>query len=135
MSFFKMSGVVVPHMKNTCEMQAERMPAPKSVVIPMNMHIGAPAKPVVQEGDIVGVGQLIGEAGGFVSSPVYASVSGKVTKVDKITGTNGASADAVFIESDGQMRPFEGIKAPTVTNFEEFVAAVRDSGIVGLGGA
>ncbi len=135
MPFFKMSGVHAPHLKNTASMQPVRMDAPASVVIPMNMHIGAPAKPVVKAGDIVSVGQLIGEAGGFVSSPVYASISGKVTKVDKVTGANGAGADAVWIESDGEMRIFEGIKAPTVTNFEEFVAAVRDSGVVGLGGA
>ena len=135
MPFFKMSGVHAPHMKNTASMQPVRMPAPASVVIPMNMHIGAPAKPVVKAGDIVSVGQLIAEPGGFVSSPVYASVSGKVTKVDRITVSTGATAEAVFIESDGQMQVFEGIKAPTVTNFDEFVQAVRDSGIIGLGGA
>lgn len=135
MPFFKMSGVHAPHLKNTASMAPVRMNTPASVVIPMNMHIGAPAKPVVKAGDIVSVGQLIGEAGGFVSSPVYASISGKVTKVDKVTGANGASADAVWIESDGQMTVCENIKAPVVTSFEEFVAAVRDSGIVGLGGA
>lgn len=135
MSFFRMNGVSVPHLKHTATMKAETMPVPSSVVIPMNMHIGAPAKPVVKVGDMVGVGQLIGEAAAFVSSPVYASISGKVTKVDKIVGSNGALADAVFIESDGEMRPFEGIKPPKVTNFDEFIAAVRDSGIIGLGGA
>lgn len=135
MPFFKMSGVHVPHMKNTAAMEPVRMPAPASVVIPMNMHIGAPAKPIVKAGDIVGVGQLIAEPSAAVSVPVYASISGKVTKVDKVTGSTGASADAVFIESDGQMRPYEGIKAPVVTNFDEFIAAVRNSGVVGLGGA
>ncbi len=65
MSFFKMNGVSVPHFKNTATLKAVAMPAPSSVVIPMNMHIGAPAKPVVKAGDVVGVGQLIGEAGGF----------------------------------------------------------------------
>jgi electron transport complex protein RnfC len=111
------------------------MPAPASVVIPMNMHIGAPAKPVVKAGDIVSVGQMIGEPSAFMSVPVYASVSGKVTKVDKVTGSNGSAADAVYIESDGEMRPFEDLKPPVVTNFDEFVAAVRSSGVVGLGGA
>ncbi len=134
MSFFKMNGVSVPHYKNTAALKAVAMPAPSSVVIPMNMHIGAPAKPVVKAGDVVGVGQLIGEAGGFVSSPVHASISGKVAKVDKIAASGG-QADAVFIESDGEMRPYEGLTPPKVTNFNEFVAAVRDSGIVGLGGA
>ena len=95
MPFFKMSGVHAPHLKNTASMQPIRMDAPANVVIPMNMHIGAPAKPVVKAGDIVSVGQLIGEANGFVSSPVYASISGKLTKVDKVTCSNGAFADAV----------------------------------------
>lgn len=135
MPFFKMKGVHAPHMKNTATMQPVRMPAPASVIIPMSMHIGAPAKPVVKAGDIVGVGQLIGEPGGFVSSPVHASISGKVTKVDKLLASNGSMVDAVWIESDGEMRPFEGITPPTVTTFEEFVEAVRNSGIVGLGGA
>lgn len=135
MPFFKMSGVHAPHLKNTASMQPVRMGAPAGVVIPMNMHIGAPAKPIVKAGDIVSVGQLIGEPGGFVSSPVYASISGKVTKVDKVTGANGAGADAVWIESDGEMRISEEVKAPVVTNFDEFVAAVRASGVVGLGGA
>ena len=135
MPFFKMSGVHAPHLKNTASMQPVRMDAPASVVIPMNMHIGAPAKPVVKAGDIVSVGQLIGEANGFVSSPVYASISGKVTKVDKVTCSNGAFADAVWIESDGEMRISEDINPPVVTNFDEFVAAVRNSGVVGLGGA
>jgi electron transport complex protein RnfC len=116
-------------------MEPVRMPAPASVVIPMNMHIGAPAKPVVKAGDIVSVGQMIGEPSAFMSVPVYASVSGKVTKVDKVTGSNGSAADAVYIESDGEMRPFEDLKPPVVTNFDEFVAAVRSSGVVGLGGA
>lgn len=135
MPFFKMSGVHAPHMKNTAAMEPVRMPAPASVVIPMNMHIGAPAKAVVKAGDIVSVGQLIGEPGAAVSSPVYASISGKVTKVDKVTGANGASADAVFIESDGEMRKADNLTAPVVTNFDEFVTAVRNSGVVGLGGA
>ena len=59
MSFFRMNGVSVPHLKHTATMKAETMPVPSSVVIPMNMHIGAPAKPVVKVGEMEGVGQLI----------------------------------------------------------------------------
>ena len=128
-------GVHVPHRKHTASCHAERMPIPKTVVIPMSMHIGAPAKPVVAVGDTVGVGQLIGEAGGFVSSPVHASVSGTVKKIDTMLGTNGNPMTAITIETDGEQRPYEGITPPTVTNYDEFVAAVRASGIVGLGGA
>lgn len=128
-------GVHVPHRKHTASCHAERMPIPKTVVIPMSMHIGAPAKPVVAVGDTVGVGQLIGEAGGFVSSPVHSSVSGTVKKIDTILGSNGNPMTAVTIETDGEQRPYEGVTPPTVTNYDEFVAAVRASGIVGLGGA
>lgn len=128
-------GVHVPHRKHTASCHAERLPIPKTVVIPMSMHIGAPAKPVVAVGDTVGVGQMIGEAGGFVSSPVHSSVSGTVKKIDTMLGTNGNPMTAITIETDGEQRPYEGITPPTVTNYDEFVAAVRASGIVGLGGA
>lgn len=68
MSIFGIRGVHVPHHKHTEKLAAVRMPIPKTVVIPMSMHIGAPAKPIVNVGDTVGVGQLIAEAGGFISS-------------------------------------------------------------------
>ena len=128
-------GVHVPHRKHTASSHPERMPIPKTVVIPMSMHIGAPAKPVVKVGDTVGVGQLIGEAGGFVSAPIHSSVSGTVKKIDTIPGGNGSPMTAITIESDDEMRPYEDITPPVVTNYDEFVAAVRASGIVGLGGA
>ena len=110
--FNAMKGVKVPHRKNTALMEAVRMPPPKSVVIPTVMHIGAPAKPVVKAGDKVAVGQLIAESGGFISAPVHASVSGVVKKVEDIVLSNGRNAPAICIESDGEMRPFEGITPP-----------------------
>ena len=133
--FGRLKGVHVPHRKNTALMSAVRMPPPASVVIPTVMHIGAPAKPIVKAGDKVAVGQLIAESGGFVSAPVHSSVSGTVKKVEDITLSNGRSAPAIFIESDGERRLWEGIKKPDVHTYEELANAVRDSGIVGLGGA
>lgn len=130
-----MKGVKVPHRKNTALMEAVRMPPPKSVVIPTVMHIGAPAKPVVKPGDKVAVGQLIAESGGFISAPVHASVSGVVKKVEDIVLSNGRNAPAIFIESDGEMRPFEGITLPKADTLDQLTEAVRASGIVGLGGA
>ena len=91
-------GVHVPHRKHTASCHPERMPIPKTVVIPMAMHIGAPCKPVVNVGDTVGVGQLIGEAGGFVSAPIHSSVSGTVKKIDTIPGGNGSPMTAITIE-------------------------------------
>jgi len=131
----KLHGVRVPHRKNTAELAAVRLSPPETVTIPMSMHIGAPAKPVVQAGDEVRVGQLIAEAGGFVSSPIYASVSGKVKKLGELLGSNGRSMPAVILESDGLMTPFEGIRPPKLETLQDFLAAVRDSGAVGLGGA
>ena len=133
--FGSLKGVHVHHRKNNAHMSPVKMPPPDMVVIPTVMHIGAPAKPVVKAGDKVAVGQLIAESGGFISAPVHASVSGTVKKVENITLSNGRQAPAIFIESDGEMRPFEGIKPPKADTLEEVTNAIRDSGIVGLGGA
>lgn len=111
------------------------MPAPKTVTIPMSMHIGAPAKPVVKVGDLVKVGTLIAEAGGFVSAPIYASVSGKVTKITEYLQSNGTTVPAVVIESDGEMTPDESIAPPVVDSRESLLEAIKKSGVVGLGGA
>ena len=111
------------------------MPPPAVVTIPMSMNIGAPAKPVVKVGDEVKVGQLIAEPGGFVSSPVYAGVSGKVKKIDDILLFHGGTCQAIVIESDGEQTPFEGLTPPEVTDFSSFIEAVKQSGVVGLGGA
>ena len=98
---------------------------PKVVTIPTSMHIGKPAKPVVSAGDTVKVGQLIAEADGFVSSPVYSGVSGAVKKIDSILMSGGQRVPAIIIETDGLQMMLEGIAPPKVTNTEEFLAAVR----------
>ena len=131
----KLHGVRVPHRKNTADAVPERMPTPATVTIPMSMHVGAPAVPVVKVGDSVKVGQLIASPGGFVSSPVYASVSGKVKRIDDMLMSTGRFMKAVTIESDGEQAVFEGIRPPEVTDLKTFLDAVRDSGVVGLGGA
>ena len=131
----KLHGVRVPHRKNTAGIKPERMPIPAVVTIPMSMHIGAPAKPVVKTGDEVKVGQLIAEAGGFVSSPVYSGVSGKVKKIDDMLMSGGQFVPAVTIETDGLQTMVEGIGPPKVGSLQEFLDAVRQSGVVGLGGA
>ncbi len=128
-------GVRVSHNKNTAEMPVERMPIPQKVVLPMQQHIGAPCSPTVKVGDIVGVGQKVGDTDKFVSAPIHASVSGKVVAVGDVKLANGIITKGVTIESDGEMRLYEGIKPPVVTNKAELCAAVRESGLVGLGGA
>ena len=131
---FSLHGIKVPHRKNTAESASVRMTA-NVVNIPTSMHIGKPATPVVKVGDLVKVGTLIAEQNGFVSSPVYASVSGKVTKIQDMLLSNGSYAPAITIESDGEMTSDESIAPPVINSKEDLLEAIKKSGIVGLGGA
>ena len=135
MSLKLLSGVHIPHRKNTAEMPPVRMPPPATVTIPLSMSTGRAANCVVKVGDHVDVGQLIAEPGGYVSAPVHSSVSGTVKKINTVLMFMGASCSAVVSESDGAMTPWEGIKPPEITDYDSFIAAVRNSGLVGLGGA
>ena len=128
-------GAAVPHHKNTAKLESKVLPCPEQVTIPMQQHAGAPCKPLVKVGDLVQVGQKIGEAEAFVSAPIHASVSGKVTAVTKVMLPGGQTADAVVIQSDGQMTVSPEVKPPVVETKEDFLKAVRESGLVGLGGA
>jgi len=101
----------------------------------MSMHSGTPAKPVVKMGDEVKVGQLIGEAAGFVSAPIHASVSGVVKSINDRDMITGKKATSITIASDGKQELHEGIKLPKANTLQEFLDAVRDSGSAGLGGA
>lgn len=131
----KLSGIRVPHLKHTANRVSQRLPLPETVVIPMSMHIGKPAVPTVRAGELVKVGQLIGSSDGYISAPVHSSVSGKVKKLDEITMSGGMKTTAVVIETDGEQSVCESVKPPVVTDFQSFVNAVKESGIVGLGGA
>jgi len=111
------------------------MPVPPLVMIPMSMNIGKPATPVVKVNDKVQVGQKIAEAGGFVGAPIHSSVSGTVKKIDETLLFHGATCKVVVIEPDGEQTPWEGLKAPELTDFDSFIDAVRECGVVGLGGA
>ena len=135
MSLFGLGKTHIPHRKNTAGMPPVRMPVPTSVEIPMSQHIGAPAKPTVKAGDKVYVGTLIGEAGGFVSAPIHSSVSGTVKKIGTFLLANGRNCESVVIESDGEMTPDPSITPKIVTSYKELSDAVRESGLVGLGGA
>ena len=133
---FKFLGKTkIPHRKNTAHLAPVRMPAPKEVLITMDQHIGAPATPVVKVGDEVKVGQLIAEAAGFISAPIHASVSGKVTKIDSCLRASGVFATAIKIESDGLMTPADGLTPPVIDDIDSLIAAIRSCGLVGLGGA
>ena len=123
----------------TEHMPLVKFPEPKTVVIPMSQHAGAPAEPIVAAGDKVGLGQKIGEAKGFISSPIHASVSGTVTAVEpRQHPITGAQVMSVVIESDGKNTPHESVKpAGDLDSLtpDEIVDLVREKGIVGMGGA
>ena len=128
-------GVHVSHHKNTAEMEVVRMAPPSKIVLPMQQHIGAPCEPTVKVGDIVSVGQVVGDTDKFVSAPIHSSISGKVVAVGDVSLPSGVVTKGVTIESDGEMRQYEGITPPVIETREDFIKAVRASGLVGLGGA
>ncbi len=135
MRLFGMSGVRVPHRKNTAGSAPVRMPPPASVLIPLSMGIGAPSTPTVQPGDKVLVGQKIAEAGGFVGAPIYASVSGTFKKTESYRDVFGRTVTALLIESDGEMTPDPSLSPVAITTAKELADAARACGLVGLGGA
>lgn len=107
-------------------------------VFPLSQHIGAPAKPVVGVGDRILVGQMIAEAGGFVSAPIHSSVSGTVKALAPRPTVSGLNADCIVIESDGLTETVEGYGVERDTSaygFAEICNAVQAAGIVGQGGA
>ena len=134
-SFGFLGKTKIPHRKNTADMPAVRVAPPSEVLLPVCQHIGAPATPIVKAGDLVKVGQKIAEATGYVSSPVFASVSGKVAKIEEYLRPDGRFVPAIRIISDGEMTPYEGITPPDIHDLESLALAVRESGLVGLGGA
>lgn len=117
----------------------QKFPEPKTVVISMSQHLGAPANPIVQVGDKVKMGQKIGEAAGFISAPVHSSVSGTVVAVEpRMHATRGSEVMAVVIESDGKETLHESVKPNkdyTDLTPDEIIDIVKEAGIVGMGGA
>ncbi|MCD8120908.1 MAG: electron transport complex subunit RsxC [Clostridiales bacterium] len=108
------------------------------LVFPVSQHIGAPAVPLVKKGDTVLAGQKIAEAGGFVSSPVICSVSGKVKAIEPRRVASGAMVNSIIVENDGEYTLAEGIGAdrdPSTLSKQEIRDIVKEAGIVGLGGA
>lgn len=108
------------------------------VTIPLSQHFGAPAAPVVNPGDQVAKGQLIGKAQGVMSANVHSSISGKVVRIDEGVTPLGKRCKQVVIENDKENRMAEGL--PCSRNFDslskdEIIKAISDAGIVGMGGA
>ena len=135
MSQKHLQSIHVSHYKHTAGCATEVMPVPDVVKISMSQHIGAPCKPLVQKGDYVKVGQLIGDTDAFVSAPIHSSVSGTVTGIEEQRSAVGGMDTLVVIETDKKQEVYEGIKVPEAKDLPEFIKAIRESGLVGLGGA
>ena len=107
------------------------------MVYPLSQHIGAPANPVVKKGDHVLKGQMIADAGGFVSAPVYSSVSGTVKGLEQRFNPTGTKVECIVIENDGEYKEVEygPVKPLDELNREEILDMIARAGIVGMGGA
>ena len=128
-------GVHPPYNKNTAECATIEMPVPERIFVSMQQHVGAPCEPVVAKGDTVAVGQVVGDSDKAISAPIHSSMSGKVAGFTELTMPGGMKVPALEIHSDGEQRIFEGIEAPKINSKADMVAAIRASGLVGLGGA
>ncbi|WP_423127395.1 electron transport complex subunit RsxC [Gaoshiqia sp. Z1-71] len=137
---FKLGGVHPAENKLSANKAIEKLALPKSVFIPIAQHIGAPAQAIVKKGDQVKVGQIIAQAGGFVSANIHSSVSGTVKKVDLGTDASGYPKMGVFIDVEGDEWEEHIItNNELVENFEADSKAIIDkinaAGVVGMGGA
>jgi electron transport complex protein RnfC len=126
------------HKELTQEKRIERMPYPHELVLPLRQHLGAPSKPIVAVGDRVVRGQLIAEAAGFVSVPLHASASGRVTAIENRAHPSGTPSEAIVIEVD-HTSP-QTLYDETPLDWERMtvdalLGAVKGGGFVGLGGA
>ena len=103
----------------------------------LSQHIGAPAKPIVAKGDRVLVGQQIAEPGGFVSSPVHASVSGTVKAIEPHLTVTGAMVPAIVVENDNKYEEVEFSSVEKVEDLskDEVLKRIQEGGVVGMGGA
>ncbi|MBN2275418.1 MAG: electron transport complex subunit RsxC [Bacteroidales bacterium] len=137
---FSKGGIHPPEHKISSDSRIRDLQIPASVVIPLSQHLGAPARPVVNKGDVVKTGQLIAKGDGFVSSNVHASVSGKIVKIDKAVDLSGYQRPAVFIETADDEWDETIDRNPalaTVISLEshDIISRIGEMGVVGLGGA
>lgn len=130
-----LNGVKLPHKDKGPISPAIRLPSVNMVYLPLLQHIGTPSVATVKQGEYVFVGQTIAEAMGNFSSPIHSSVSGTVKQIETLVRSDGGVSKVIVIESDGRMATFEDIKPKSISDYNDFINAVRDSGVVGLGGA
>ena len=143
MKSFHIGGVHPAENKLSAGSPIREAALPRQAVFSMFQHIGAPAKPVVQKGDTVKVGTLLAEAGGFVSAPVYSSVSGKVNKIDAVVDASGTRRMAVIVDVEGDEWEEAIDRSKSLVRLSDrpdldsktIVEKIKNAGIVGMGGA
>lgn len=140
---FRIGGVHPEENKLSSEAVTQVAELPQQAIFPLSQHIGAPAKPVVKKGDKVKVGTLLAEAGGFVSAPVYSSVSGMVQKIDEVIDATGYRKPAIIVKVEGdeweesidRSDKLETLDAHPELTPEEIIERIKKAGVTGMGGA
>lgn len=140
---FRIGGVHPEENKLSSESATQIAGLPRQAVFPLSQHIGAPAKPVVKKGDKVKVGTLLAEAGGFVSAPIYSSVSGTVVKIDEAVDATGYRKPSIVVKVEGdeweeyidRTDKLETLEAHPELASEEIIERIKKAGVTGMGGA
>ena len=139
----RIGGVHPEENKLSSESATQIAGLPQQAVFPLSQHIGAPAKPVVKKGDKVKVGTLLAEAGGFVSAPIYSSVSGTVVKIDEAVDATGYRKPSIVVKVEGdeweeyidRTDKLETLEAHPELTSEEIIERIKKAGVTGMGGA
>ena len=140
---FRIGGIHPEENKLSSDVATQTAKLPQQAIFPLSQHIGAPAKPVVKKGDKVKVGTLLAEAGGFVSAPIYSSVSGTVLKIDEAVDATGYRKPAIIVKVEGdewedyidRSDKLETLEAHPELTPEEIIERVKKAGVTGMGGA
>ncbi len=144
MKTFRIGGVHPAENKLSAAEPIKVAELPKVAVFPLSQHIGAPAKPIVQKGDKVKVGTMIAEAGGFVSAPIFSSVSGTVLKLDTVVDASGYAKPAIYITVEGDEWEESIDRSSDLVTLKDrreeltpevIKEKIKNAGIVGMGGA
>ena len=140
---FRIGGIHPEENKLSSDVATQTAKLPRQAIFPLSQHIGAPAKPVVKKGDKVKVGTLLAEAGGFVSAPIYSSVSGTVLKIDEAVDATGYRKPAIIVKVEcdewedyiDRSDKLETLEAHPELTPEEIIERVKKAGVTGMGGA
>ena len=140
---FRIGGVHPDENKITAEARTKNAELPKVAIFPLGQHIGTPAKPIVKRGDVVKVGTMIAEANGFVSAPIFSSVSGTVAKIDASIDATGYRKPVIIINVEGdeweesidRSTKLETLVEHSELTPESIVDIIKSAGITGMGGA